>query len=184
MSKKLSNKEKQILMYIITNCERCHFNEEESLKYIKDNFPKPISRRTCYSYKNEMYKKLEKHNPYFKLLKMQRPRISKQWFSLSLINESENLIHKGSQNDIKLNEFDKFDECFYFSSQYLHKLYNRTEAVMDNTRKFLDKLETDRYSVNQNYKSIPDNAIIREEYIKCGKEFCLRCKHGPYYYAY
>ena len=108
---------------------------------------------------------------------MQRLRISKQWFSLSLINESEKLIHKGSQNDIKLNEFDKFDECFYFSSQYLHKIYNRTEAVMDNTRKFLDKLEADRYSVNQNYKSIPDNAFLREEYIKCGKEFCLRCKN-------
>ena len=29
MSKKLSNKEKQILIYIITNCESCHFNEEE-----------------------------------------------------------------------------------------------------------------------------------------------------------
>jgi hypothetical protein len=32
-------------------------------------------------------------------------------------------------------------------------------------------------------KSIPENATIRKEYIKCGKEMC-ELKHGPYYYAY
>jgi hypothetical protein len=32
-------------------------------------------------------------------------------------------------------------------------------------------------------KSIPKNATIRKEYIKCGKEMC-ELKHGPYYYAY
>jgi hypothetical protein len=32
-------------------------------------------------------------------------------------------------------------------------------------------------------KSIPKNATIRKEYIKCGKEMC-KLKHGPYYYAY
>ncbi len=32
--------------------------------------------------------------------------------------------------------------------------------------------------------SIPDNATIREEFIKCGKSSCNRCLHGPYYYAY
>lgn len=35
-----------------------------------------------------------------------------------------------------------------------------------------------------NFKSIPKNAIIRKEYVKCGKEFCLKCEHDPYYYAY
>ena len=32
-------------------------------------------------------------------------------------------------------------------------------------------------------ESIPENATIRKEYIKCGKEIC-ELKHGPYYYAY
>jgi hypothetical protein len=32
-------------------------------------------------------------------------------------------------------------------------------------------------------KSIPENATIRKEYVKCGKEMC-ELKHGPYYYAY
>jgi hypothetical protein len=31
--------------------------------------------------------------------------------------------------------------------------------------------------------SIPENATIRKEYIRCGKEMC-EDKHGPYYYAY
>jgi hypothetical protein len=33
-------------------------------------------------------------------------------------------------------------------------------------------------------KSIPQNATIRSEYIKCGKDGCLHETHGPYYYAY
>ena len=33
-------------------------------------------------------------------------------------------------------------------------------------------------------KSIPLNATIREEYIKCGKKNCNLRPHGPYYYAY
>jgi hypothetical protein len=32
-------------------------------------------------------------------------------------------------------------------------------------------------------KSIPENATLRKEYIKCGKRICLQ-RHGPYYYAY
>jgi hypothetical protein len=33
-------------------------------------------------------------------------------------------------------------------------------------------------------KSIPKNATIRKEYVKCKKPNCYRKKHGPYYYAY
>ena len=33
-------------------------------------------------------------------------------------------------------------------------------------------------------KSIPKNATIRKEYVKCGKVLCYHGKHGPYYYAY
>ncbi len=31
---------------------------------------------------------------------------------------------------------------------------------------------------------MPKNATIREEFIKCGKDICNLCPHGPYYYAY
>ena len=62
---KLSNKEKQLLFYLITNCEIYQLNEKESLAYIKNKFSKPISRRVCYSYKNQMYKDHDKNAPFF-----------------------------------------------------------------------------------------------------------------------
>ena len=33
-------------------------------------------------------------------------------------------------------------------------------------------------------KSIPKNATIRKEFVKCNKPNCHRRQHGPYYYAY
>jgi hypothetical protein len=33
-------------------------------------------------------------------------------------------------------------------------------------------------------KSIPKNATIRKEYVKCKRPNCYRKEHGPYYYAY
>jgi hypothetical protein len=33
-------------------------------------------------------------------------------------------------------------------------------------------------------KSIPKNATMREEFVKCKKPNCYRQQHGPYYYAY
>jgi hypothetical protein len=33
-------------------------------------------------------------------------------------------------------------------------------------------------------KSIPKNATIRKEYVKCKKPNCYSDRHGPFYYAY
>jgi hypothetical protein len=33
-------------------------------------------------------------------------------------------------------------------------------------------------------KSIPKNATIRKEFVKCRKPNCYHKEHGPYYYAY
>ena len=66
---KLSNKEKIILSYLITNCEIYQLNEKEALKYIKDKFSKSISRRTYYNYKNIVYRDHSKNSPYFGLLR-------------------------------------------------------------------------------------------------------------------
>lgn len=35
----------------------------------------------------------------------------------------------------------------------------------------------------QRFNTLPTNAIIRKEYVKCGKNDCV-ILHGPYYYAY
>jgi len=48
----------------------------------------------------------------------------------------------------------------------------------------LKKLNAKKATSVKNSKYVPGNATIRQEYVKCGKWDCPRCKHGPYYYAY
>jgi hypothetical protein len=54
---------------------------------------------------------------------------------------------------------------------------------IERANKFLRKIETAKAKSIDNTKSLPENATIREEYVKCCKPFCLY-EHGPYYYAY
>ena len=61
-------------------------------------------------------------------------------------------------------------------------LANATKAIEKST-KFINKIKSRQLACANRAKSIPENATIRKEYIKCGKEVCEQ-KHGPYYYAY
>src|SRR6266571_2967142 len=46
------------------------------------------------------------------------------------------------------------------------------------------KIELEKIRSINNSRNLPCNVTIREEYVKCGKSDCSRCKHGPYFYAY
>ena len=179
---KLSSKEQQILKYIIINCEIYHFNEDESLQYIRDHFTIPVSRRTYYNYKKQIYKKHEEDSPYFGLLKLScfNNKSRSSWNSISLMSEKENIIQEGLQNNISLEEFDNVDHI----PTYIEKLYNNTEGVIEHAKEFIDKIQTRNKEVAKKSKLIPDNATIRKEYVNCNHENCFRCPHGPYYYAY
>jgi hypothetical protein len=61
-------------------------------------------------------------------------------------------------------------------------LANANKAIEKST-KFINKIKSRELACANRAKSIPENATIRKEYIKCGKDMCER-KHGPYYYAY
>ena len=61
-------------------------------------------------------------------------------------------------------------------------LANANKAIEKST-KFINKIKSRELACANRAKSIPENATIRKEYIKCGKEVCEQ-KHGPYYYAY
>ena len=65
----------------------------------------------------------------------------------------------------------------------LQKLLANANKTTERATKFLNKIKTKQLTFANRAKSIPENATIRKEYIKCGKEFC-ELKHGPYYYAY
>jgi hypothetical protein len=65
----------------------------------------------------------------------------------------------------------------------LQKLLANANKTTEKATKFLNKIKSRRLAYANRSKSIPENATIRKEYIKCGKETCEQ-KHGPYYYAY
>lgn len=103
----LSYKEKQSLLYLITNCKIYQLNEKEALRYIKNKFLRPISRRLYYNYKNQMYKDHDKNAPFFGLFRFHESKQrSKDMTSLSLISHRERIIQDGLINaNISHEEF-------------------------------------------------------------------------------
>jgi hypothetical protein len=179
---KLSDKEKHSLFYLITNCEIYQLNESEALKYIKDKFSKSISRRTYYNYKNQIYRDHDKNAPFFRLFRIHESKQrSKDMASLSFISHRERIIRDGLINEnISRDEFYKLDD----HKLSLDKMYEKGGSIIKQSERLLVKMNSKRQVVNRNSKSIPRNATIRKEYIKCGKDLCLGCQHGPYYYAF
>ena len=179
---KLSNKAKQILSYLITNCEIYQLNENESLKYIKEKFRQSISRRTYYNYKNQMYKDHDKNAPFFGLFRFHSPKQrSKDITSISLMSHRERIIQDGLTNaNISYEDFSKLDD----HKLSVKKMYEKAGSIIKKSESLVARMNSKREITNRNSKAIPKNATIREEYVRCGKDFCLKCEHGPYYYAY
>ena len=188
---KLSFKEKLILNFIVTNCEIYTLNEEEALEYILFNFSKPISRRTYYNYKKMILGKCsfpyEKHGEHNKrdLRFNNLPKISnfincKELKAILLLNAKRDLIQKGLETDIYLSDFDKLN---FFPRRLINSL-NNAKSVITHSEEFLGKLKQRRQINDTNHKLHPGNVSIRQEYIKCDKESCKGCRHGPYYYGY
>jgi hypothetical protein len=65
----------------------------------------------------------------------------------------------------------------------LQKVLAHANKAFEKSTKFINKIKSRQLVYANRAKSIPENATIRKEYIKCGKEVCEQ-KHGPYYYAY
>src|SRR5918911_2347354 len=61
--------------------------------------------------------------------------------------------------------------------------FEKVIAHANKTAKYLNKIKSREIACINRAKSIPENATIRKEYIKCGKKLCEEL-HGPYYYAY
>lgn len=65
----------------------------------------------------------------------------------------------------------------------LQKLLAKANKTTERPNKFINKTKLRQVACANRAKSIPENATIRKEYIKCGKQMC-ELRHGPYYYAY
>jgi hypothetical protein len=67
----------------------------------------------------------------------------------------------------------------------LHKRADKLVAKVNSEGlKTEGKIESENIKSINNSRNLPGNVTIREEYVKCGKSDCSKCKHGPYYYAY
>jgi hypothetical protein len=79
------------------------------------------------------------------------------------------------------------DEHLFFpedkSKQSIFGLIEQGNKTADIATKLINKFESRDFACANRAKSIPKNATIRKEYVKCRKETCEE-KHGPYYYAY
>jgi len=52
----------------------------------------------------------------------------------------------------------------------LEKVFAAANRTIEKSTKFLDKIKTREIACVNRIKSIPENASIRKEYVKCGKE--------------
>jgi hypothetical protein len=110
------------------------------------------------------------------------------------INNDNNNDNSSSQSHFNQSEsrykenvgkslFDWNKPLFGHKSSSLQKLLAKANKTTERATKFINKIKSRQLACANRAKSIPENATIRKEYIKCGKEIC-ELKHGPYYYAY
>lgn len=82
--------------------------------------------------------------------------------------------------------FDSDEPLFFPSGKRKQSIFDLIEdgnKTADIATKLLNKFESRDIACTNRSKSIPNNATITKEYVKCRKETCEE-KHGPYYYAY
>src|SRR5205823_8194326 len=79
--------------------------------------------------------------------------------------------------------FDLDKPIFGHKHTSLQKLLAEANKTTERATKFINKIKSRQLACANRAKSIPENATIRKEYIKCGKQMC-EIEHGPYYYAY
>lgn len=64
------------------------------------------------------------------------------------------------------------------------KLLRKINKLLREMKILHEKIDLSMAAGWSKSRSIPENATIREEYVKCKKPNCRRKQHGPYYYAY
>ncbi len=176
--KKLSDKEQQFLLNLIKSCEYYHLNEKQSIKCINKILNKNISRRSYYIYKRKLYS-----HDVFSRLKESIYNSHLDRISI-LLNDDTNLEVTIKVNKLIADQFPNKDDLSFLQSQnYDEYKENTNDKVKDTFAKIGQYKDMENLSKNR-LNSLPKNATIREEFIKCGKDTCNLCPHGPYYYAY
>jgi hypothetical protein len=172
--KSFKEREKPIL-YLIKSCENYGLNERESIISINKVLgDKSISRRTYYNYKKKLY-----DSQTFGLLKNScYDTIGVKLFILDSILDDGEQTKKADK--LIGQQFPKRKQVLEDEEKQKEGLDRIMDRAQSDINKF-QELETRRSEIDS---TLPSNRTIREEYVKCGKEFCSHCPHGPYYYTY
>ncbi len=172
--KHFKEKEKPIL-YLIKSCENYDLNERESIDSINKVLgDKSISRRTYYNYKKKLY-----DNQIFDLLK--NSCYNTYGVKLFILDDILGDGERTEKADKLIGQqFPKRKQVLEDEEKQKDELNKVMNSAQSNLNKFRE-IETRQSRVDS---TLPSNHTIREEFVKCGKEFCLQCPHGPYYYAY
>ena len=86
--------------------------------------------------------------------------------SRSYFNELASLYEKNSRKPL----FDWDKPLFENKHTSLQKVLANANKTIEKSTKFLNKIKSRQLACVNRIKSIPNNATIREEYVKCGKE--------------
>ena len=70
------------------------------------------------------------------------------------------------------------------NSMSLDRLIEEGNRLIARVQTLNAKEESKRLACQTRSESIPKNATIRKEFVKCKKSDCYHERHGPYYYAY
>ncbi len=171
--------EQQLLLQLIKSCEYYHLSEKQSIECINKILNRNISRRTYYIYKHKLFT-----NDVFSRLKESIYSSHLDRISLLLLNDDADFEVRAKVNKLIADQFpDKV--LSHLQYPYITDNNENTKGEPKNTlladiRKIKEK---NRLS-NDKLNPLPKNATIRGEFIKCGKEACNLCPHGPYYYSY
>ncbi len=168
-----NKKDPNLILHLIKSCENYDLSENESLETINKILDKDISRRTYYNYKKKLYDK-------------------------EIIHQVKDSIYDNHMMRCLLLDLEETDQKMCLKADFLvwQQLPDRKDIFHDPhiQEAELEELEKTKSMITQfanqideplqRYDKVPKNANIRQESIKCGKESCNDCPHGPYYYAY
>lgn len=146
----------------------------ETIKIINNVLDKGILIRSYYDYKKKLYDK-----DIFQTLKNS---IYNNQAMRCLLLEFEDTDRDESKRTDKLisEQLPNRKDIFHDTDKQKVEMEKTNETTNSMINKFKEKLD----KPVQIYNSISENTTIKEEFIKCGKENCYDCPHGPYFYAY
>ncbi len=162
-----------LILKLIQSCENYQLTEKESIETINKILDKGISRRTYYNHKKKLYDK-------------------------EIIHQVKNSVYDNHMMRCLLLDLEETDQNMSLKADFLvsQQLPDRKDIFHDphiqkaeteeleKTKTMIAQFENQMNEPLQRYDVVPKNANIREEFIRCGKESCNDCPHGPYYYAY